>query len=204
VFMLMILSLLLVACLRQLTIVTSHNTTISTNLETYPKLSSLPFSQFPTLRKALEEADMVGLYFAASWCGMSSKPTKWLGEIFGDLLIREPTKFAIVYVSSDEDESSLKSYVKPHWRVVPFSSQERVALKRYFSVCARRELDVLNMMERKYEIPSLFLFDGLSHTLFSKHGVTDLEEHPSLEVYDLWRQRQEIVRNFLDNNYTEE
>jgi Thioredoxin-like len=197
VLMLIFMALLVVACLRQFSIVASGNKTlVATSLETSP-LKSLPFSQFPTLRKALKESDLIGLYFAASWCPMSARPTKLLGEIFEKMLASDPSKLAIVYVSSDEDESSLQSYAKPHWRIVPFDSSERIALKKYFSVCARRELEELEM-ERKYEIPSLFLFDGPSHTLFSKHGVSDLQDHPSMEVYELWRATQRVVRGLLD------
>jgi hypothetical protein len=84
-------------------------------------LKPLPLSQFPTLNKAFAQAELVGLYFAASWCPMSTGPTNpLLGDIFGDLLVSDPSKFALVYVSSDKDQESMEQYMKPNWIAVPF------------------------------------------------------------------------------------
>ena len=125
-----------------------------------------------------------------------------LGEILGDMLVQNPSKFALVYVSSDEDAQSMASYMKPGWLGVPFDSGERTALKKHFSVCAQRELEALEL-ERKYEIPSLFLFDGASRGLISTHGVQDLKNYPSMEVYEMWKGTQQVVRG-LSEKYIDE
>ena len=125
-----------------------------------------------------------------------------LGEILGEMLVQNPSQFALVYVSSDEDAKSMASYMKPGWLGVPFDSDERTALKKHFSVCAQRELQSLEM-DRKYEIPSLFLFDSASRGLITTHGVKDLESNPSMEVYELWKGTQKIVRG-LSEKYVDE
>jgi hypothetical protein len=196
VMVLIVMALLVVFCIQQFT---SPPTSPSL---TERGLKPLPLSQFPTLNKAFAQAELVGLYFAASWCPMSTGPTNLLGDIFGDLLVSDPSKFALVYVSSDKDQESMEQYMKPNWIAVPFDSTERTALKKHFSVCAQKEMAELEI-DRKYEIPSLFLFDGESHGLLSTHGVKDLAEHPSLEVYELWKGTQRVVRG-LSEKYLDE
>ena len=194
---LIVMALLVVFCIQQFT-----NPPPTTPSSYERELKPLPLSQFPTLNKAFAQADMVGLYFAASWCSMSTGPTKLLGDIFGDLLESQPSKFAIVYVSSDKNQESMEAYMKPNWIGVPYDSEERTALKKHFSVCAQIEMGDLGI-DRKYEIPSLFIFDAQSHGLISTHGVQDLQEHGSLEVFELWKGTQNVVRG-LSEKYIDE
>lgn len=199
VMVLIVMSLLIVFCIQQFT-----NTSGLTSPSPFSErgLKPLPLSQFPTLNTAFAQSDLVGLYFAASWCPMSTGPTNLLGEIFGEFMANDPSKFALVYVSSDTDAQSMASYMKPGWLGVPFDSAERTGLKKHFSVCAQRELQELEM-ERKYEIPSLFLFDGATRGLISTHGVQDLKNYQSMEVYDVWKGMQGVVRG-LSEKYVDE
>lgn len=196
VMVLVMMALLVVFCIQQFT-----SDGISS---TQRGLKPLPLSQFPTLNQALEESEMVALYFAASWCPMSTGPTNMLADIFSGNDILTPqggsgskSKLAIVYVSSDKTPESMKEYMKPHWIGVPYESDERTALKKHFSVCAQRELAELGM-ERKYEIPSLFIFDSESHGLISTHGIGDVKEHQSLEVLEHWKGLQRVVRGLSE------
>jgi hypothetical protein len=154
-------------------------------------LSGLPYTEFPTLNEAFQKAEIVGLYFAASWCPMSKRPTQLLGQIFGaeQLTPRSgetKAKVAIVYVSSDRSKSSMEAYMHDHWMGVPFGSEEKTALKRHFSVCAHREIPELNI-DRKYDIPHLFVFDGGSRSLISTNGAYEVRERPNLSILDHWK-----------------
>jgi hypothetical protein len=195
---LIMMALLVVFCIQQFTSESSSER----------GLKQLPLSQFPTLNQALEQSEMVALYFAASWCPMSTGPTDLLGDIFGgsDVLTVQggssKSKLSIVYVSSDKSHESMQEYTKPNWVGVPYESDERTALKKYFSVCAKKEMGELGI-ERKYEIPSLFIFDSESHGLISTHGVADIQEHQNLEVLEHWKGLQRVVRG-LSEKYVDD
>jgi hypothetical protein len=199
---LIMMALLVVFCIQQFTSESSSSSERG--------LKQLPLSQFPTLNQALEQSEMVALYFAASWCPMSTGPTNLLGDIFGgidaDVLTAQggssKSKLSIVYVSSDKSDESMQEYMKANWIGVPYESDERTALKKHFSVCAKRELGELRI-ERKYEIPSLFIFDGESHGLISTHGVADIQEHQNLEVLEHWKGLQRVVRG-LSEKYVDD
>jgi hypothetical protein len=52
---------------------------------------------------------------------------------------------------------------------------------------------------------SLLYFSLMANlmALLSTHGVKDLAEHPSLEVYELWKGTQRVVRG-LSEKYLDE
>ncbi|CAB9517593.1 nucleoredoxin-like [Seminavis robusta] len=154
----------------------------------------LPLSDYPSIQYALENSDIVLLYFAASWCPMSTPITKLLDEKFGDILLHpegtddESTRsinnqrrrpISLVYVSSDESEVKMKAYSRKNWIDVPFQSEERTTLKKHFKVAAKREMEVLNMPSRLYEIPAIIVVSGESHNVLTTHGVDDLREKGS-------------------------
>jgi hypothetical protein len=170
---------------------------------------SLALSQFPTVAWALDHADLVGLYFAASWCPMSTPVTEKLGECFpaSDLLPpptldRNPSKtfaFAIVHISSDTTQEALDAYAKPNWISIPIAEEERTALKKHFAVCAKREIEGLDM-ERKFEIPSLFILDGPTHGVITTGGALDLINRGDA-VLDYWREMQAKIRSMEQNSH---
>mmetsp|Transcript_17766 Transcript_17766/g.26954 ORF Transcript_17766/g.26954 Transcript_17766/m.26954 type:complete len:197 (+) Transcript_17766:23-613(+) len=151
-------------------------------------------SQFQTIDLAFERADMVGLYFAASWCPMSTPPTKLLESIFTPAFLSPPSgnkaKFAIVYVSSDKEIGAMESYMKPNWIGVPFQSEEQTAIKKHFLVCSKRELKELQI-NRKHEIPSLFIFDSDTRNLITTDGVADIKRYGTVDVLDYWNSKRE-------------
>ena len=106
----------------------------------------VPVDKFPFLKSVLEGADLVGLYFAASWCPMSTPVTSMLSgdmmpEAIGAATNALKTVGAksgkslidIVYVSSDETAEQMDAYIDSewtNWKSVPFDSDERTELKR--------------------------------------------------------------------------
>jgi nucleoredoxin len=139
--------------------------------------------EFPSLQVPLDTSDIVALYFAASWCPMSTPTTKLLDKLFRDLLVdtadEERHELTIVYISSDEDVASFRSYVKPGWEAVPFeNSNERSALKRHFGTCAKREMDEagLTTETRKFEIPNLIVLSGSTRQVLTYSGLEDIKE----------------------------
>ena len=168
---------------------------------------ALPLSEFETLSNALEHANLVGVYFAASWCPMSTPITNKLEEYFSSVptLLYTPSEFktqkhvfSIVHVSSDTSQSAMDDYLRPGWIGVPFDSPETVALKKHFSVCAKREMAVLGF-ERKFEIPTLIILDGESHGTITTNGVYDLEVGGS-SALDRWIHMQTLIRG-MESKY---
>ena len=178
----------------------------ATFYEQAEQVRAMPLSQFPTVSDALKHANLVGLYFAASWCPMSTPITNLLGESFApDLLYTgqesENQQLAIVHVSSDVTESDMQDYLKPGWIAVPFGSAEQDSLKRHFSVCAKRELEELGM-DRKYEIPTLIILDGETHGVITTNGAHDLEEEGK-QALDHWVELQGVIHG-LSSKYAAE
>ena len=175
------------------------------------KERDLPLQDFPSLQYALRNSEIALLYFAASWCPMSTPVTERIDEIFRDVLMEPPDEdsprnllqrhgVSLVYVSSDRDEAEMEQYLKPNWMTVPFHSEERAALKRRFATCARRELQTLGM-ERKHEIPTLIVLSGPTHQVLTFHGVKDVEEY-GINAIDHWIELEHLSAA-LDEKFVE-
>ena len=180
-------------------------------------------TKFSSLKYALDNAELVGLYFAASWCPMSTPVTKKIDELFSmdtsplkqhvlepPLTILseigpiesnndEKKDIALVYVSSDDTESEMMKYSKNNWMNVPFDSKDRNDIKRHFRICAEVEMDSLGIERRRSEIPSLIIIDSATHGILSVSGKNDILEHGE-GVLDAWMNLKHLLR-FLEDKY---
>ena len=140
-----------------------------------------PLDQFSELKYALEHSKIVLLYFAASWCTMSTPISDALDEAFGKgdvLLTRNGKKknLSIVYISSDETLEEYKEYTrKRHWLPIPFDSPEKNEIKRHFATCAQKELDELQF-DRKHELPTGIVIDSRTQGIITTNGADDVDE----------------------------
>ena len=120
----------------------------------------LPLSQFESLQYAFEHSQLVGLYFAASWCPMSTPVTEQINKYMGPHLLgsddSDTAPMSLVYISSDRSAEDAQNYMGPNWMAVPYESDERTALQKHFSTCSKLEVPQLKI-DRKYEIPTLFI-----------------------------------------------
>jgi hypothetical protein len=155
-------------------------------------------AQFPSLQYALSNSFLVGLYFAASWCPMSTPVTNLLDELFRDILVK-PTGdsltggLSIVYVSSDQSQEQFDHYIKPNWMSVPFENvQERSDLKRHFATCAKREMEELGMQTRDREIPSLIILAADTRQVLTYSGVQDIQER-GVAAIDHWLEMKRLA-----------
>ncbi|KAL3792746.1 hypothetical protein ACHAWO_002351 [Cyclotella atomus] len=115
--------------------------------------SSLPLSKYSELSYALEHSDLVALYFAASWCGMSTPISHALDQAFGD---------------------NYNDYITGrNWIAVPFESDQRTQLKHHFRTCAMPEVRELGI-DREREIPTIIVIDSASHDVLTDEGVKDI------------------------------
>jgi hypothetical protein len=175
-----------------------------------PELT-MPLDQFTSLRYALDHSQLVALYFAASWCPMSSPVTNQIDSLLGDILLPPPQpdqedtpgdrlgKLSLVYISSDSNAQEMMDYMRPSWIAVPFESPDRNNLKRHFMTCAKRELEPLQMSERKREIPTLLLLSGENHQVLTFTGIQDLKEYGAKAV-DHWLELERLT-TALDSKY---
>lgn len=176
----------------------------------------LPLSHFRSLDYAFANADIVALYFAASWCPMSTVPTQLIKEIFplhhDNVLPPESEnvkgngrrkRLAIVYVSSDESEEEMLEYSKHSVLMpIPYDSNDRNNLKVHFRTCAKREMEDLGIEIRRFEIPTFIVFDSLTHGILTTQGVADLQSqhqtvgdiHPSEQILSNWEFLQHTIR----------
>lgn len=153
-----------------------------------------PLQAFPTVSSLLTSFDIVALYFAASWCPMSTPVTHLLDDLFREVVTANVNTgdFAILYVSSDRDEKSFQSYIQQGWKTVPYHSHERDELKRYYATAARREMEDLSMQTRKNEIPALLIISR-SGKLLTQDGVQDIREM-GVAALKHWQELQELQR----------
>jgi len=110
--------------------------------------------------EVLKGKKLIGLYFSAQWCGPCRMFTPELVR-FRDKCVNKDLPFEVVFVSSDNDEKSMRQYMKTdamRWYAVPYSSELRSRLKSEFKVSG---------------IPTLVLLDG-NGKLFSKNARWDV------------------------------
>jgi len=161
----------------------------------------LPLSEFKSLRYAFSHSRLVGLYFAAAWCPMSTPVTEGIEQYLGPKLLPASSNshpvpmdralMSLVYVSSDHDEEAFREYQGENWQAVPFHSVERNKIKQYFRICAKPEIELLQI-DRKGEIPSLLILDGETHALITASGAEDIEEYEE-NVLDHWLDLQNLM-----------
>ena len=110
--------------------------------------------------EVLRGKKLIGLYFSAQWCGPCRIFTPELVR-FRDKCVNKNLPFDVIFVSSDNDEKSMRQYMKTdamRWYAVPYSSELRSRLKSEFKVNG---------------IPTLILLDG-NGMVFSKDARWDV------------------------------
>ena len=161
----------------------------------------LPLSKYSELTYALEHSDLVALYFAASWCGMSTPVSHILDETFGTnsgdgiilSLDGERKPLSIVYVSSDRSLEDYNNYIEGrNWLAVPYDSPQITQLKQHFHTCARPEMEVLGI-EREHEIPTIIVIDSKDHEVLTSEGVKDVK-HLKAKALDYWKELSNSVK----------
>jgi hypothetical protein len=163
-----------------------------------PQRTSLPLSTFSDLSHAFENSDLVALYFAASWCPMSTPVSLLLDTFYGDndtILNHDGTRksLSIVYISSDKTIDEFNRYVhNRNWIAVPYESPQRNLLKRHFATCAQRELLELGI-DRMHDIPTIIVIDSATQGIITFNGVKDLENLRE-ESLEHWKAIQGWIR----------
>lgn len=197
--------------------VTTMLSTQNRNTAQYP-LGGGTLSKFASLQYALENSEIVGIYFAASWCPMSTPVSNKIEDMFSsksspflDRVLPPQDKspdltskkdFALVYVSSDESEEDMREYARSNWISIPFDSSDKSNIKRHFKICASVEMESLGIERRNDEIPSLLIIDSLTHGLLSSNGKQDINEYGE-GVLEHWIQLKHLVRS-LNDKYADE
>ena len=160
--------------------------------------SILPLSKYWELSFALEYSDIVALYFAASWCGMSTPVSIALDEAFGESgLLLTPNEhrggkkpLSIVYISSDRSVEDYDNYLQDRkWIAVPYESSQRRQLKEHFATCAKPEVERLGI-QRIHEIPTIIVIDSQSHDVLTYDGVKDVKEL-GFDAFSRWKAMQQ-------------
>jgi len=160
--------------------------------------------EFPSLRYAFSNSKLVGLYFGAAWCPMTTPVSRLLDEHFRDVLlpppppgdngnnaVERPYELSIVYVSSDSSEEEMNGYLSGrNWIAVPYDSPDRQDLKRRYKTCAKIELEQLGI-QRKHEIPTLIVIDAASQQVLTFNGAKDVEER-GRDAMKTWRRLQSL------------
>jgi Thioredoxin-like len=160
-----------------------------------------PFPEFPSVQQVLElypHVPIIALYFAASWCPMSTPQTQLLDELFRDHLASSSSSshhkknqapmLSLVYVSSDQNIESFNAYIQPGWHSIPYNNyKERANIKRYFRTCAKREMVELGIVQRLHEIPNLIVLSTVSRTVVTDHGLPDLHGISGIQAIQNWQ-----------------
>jgi thiol-disulfide isomerase/thioredoxin len=145
---------------------------------------------FPSLSQSLFRAPILGLYFAASWCGDCDAVTPALARVIASQ--EETEKLVhIVYVSSDTSAEEMAAYKPDQFSAVPWEAeQERSSIKRLFGTCTGKERESLGISEadRKHGTPTLILLDARSGSILTESGAEQVESMESAEsVLEEWK-----------------
>ena len=180
----------------------THNSVGSRHLDRSKFYDQRHLDRFSELKYALEHSELVLLYFAASWCPMSTPVSEALDEAFGNdvLLNRDGKKktLSIVYISSDRSLEEYNKYIRGRqWLAISFESPERNNLKRHFATCAHRELEELQF-DRKHEIPTGIVIDSTTQGIITTNGADDVSEMGA-EALDHWLKIQQWASETANN-----
>jgi len=171
-------------------------------------------AKFPSLKYPLENANLVGLYFAASWCPDSAPVSNSIENLFSSEVsplhhhvLPRPTSdtdmleakkdFALVYVPSDESEEEMMGYIRHNWIPVPFDSPDKSNIKRHYNVCAHKEMKALGITQRRSQIPSLIIIESETQSILTIDGTGDIAVYGD-NVLDHWLHMQEIVKSLSE------
>merc|ERR1712241_681775 len=82
-------------------------------------------------KDVLADKKAVAFYFSAHWCPPCRNFTPVLKEAFNKM---DGDKITIIFVSSDQDEDSMKDYFKSHgdYLALPYGSDKKKALSEKF------------------------------------------------------------------------
>jgi thiol-disulfide isomerase/thioredoxin len=145
---------------------------------------------FPSLSQSLSRAPILGLYFAASWCGDCDAVTPALAKVIASQK-KDEELVHIVYVSSDTCAEEMAAYKPEQFSAVPWEAeQERSSIKRFFGTCTGKERELLGISQtdRKHGTPTLFLLDAQSGSVLTESGVEQVERMESAEsVLGEWK-----------------
>ncbi len=157
---------------------------------------SRPGCSVPTINEVLDKLGLsthsheeggnskeIVLYFGASWCNDCSDYLPTLKRAYED--DTNDRNWEVVYVSSDRSNEEYEKYVKEEhgkWLAIPFEDIDtRVALKKKYKICARREADELGISGRKDGLPCM-LWIGVGNVAREEVSLPciitrDIQEH---------------------------
>lgn len=123
--------------------------------------------------QALQDKEIVALYFSAHWCPPCRAFTPVLADVYKQIHQQDPT-FEIIFVSSDHDESSFKNYFATHpWTAIPYSNRDiKDKLSRQFSISG---------------IPSLIVLDAKTGQVIDANGRNTVMQRKEKAI-EYWKQ----------------
>lgn len=99
--------------------------------------------------------------------------------------------FDLVYVSSDNDSDQMKGELEAGWDAIAFEKvEERSNLKKYFGVCAFKEMVGLGITseQRKGGIPTLILLEKETCKVLAADAIPDaMSGKKADDILDLWK-----------------
>lgn len=158
-------------------------------------LSLATYAQFPSVAPLLSSSQLLGVYFASSWCPDCTPVTPRLSLLHAETTTTtfkdesaesantEKSLLNVVYVSSDTNANQMERCMKGvsfSANAVPFAAvNERTELKRLFGACAGREARDLGMdasggHAKRFGIPTLIIVDCATGSIVTENGVSDV------------------------------
>uniref|UniRef100_A0A1W7RA17 Nucleoredoxin-like protein 2 n=1 Tax=Hadrurus spadix TaxID=141984 RepID=A0A1W7RA17_9SCOR len=122
--------------------------------------------------EVLADAEIVGFYFSAHWCGPCQAFTPILAKAYKEMK-DAGYKFEVIFVTSDNDENAMFEYMNEchgDWYALPYDSEPIRELKKKYSIRG---------------IPTLVVIKKDDDTIIREDGCDDVESYGA-DAYKHW------------------
>merc|ERR1712241_1588577 len=121
------------------------------------------------------DKDLVGFYFSAHWCPPCRGFTPVLKDFYEELNEAQPGKLVVIFVTSDRDEESMKSYFAEHGDYYCFKYEDQTLIQTLKSNCSVNGIPPLAVVNKEGKC-------------LKQGGRADVTSRSPKDVFNMWKE----------------